>query len=111
VTRLGVFVAEGVAGKGGTCPVCDMPIGVRNRIFKYATTGATTSEGNGPGQWVCLWCHQRRQRDLEQAAEDDLFRCSGCGASSFAVVQVRGDVRRWCPECWGKIRAEQGRLP
>ena len=88
-------VAISRAIKGGVCPECGMPIGVGNKIYKYAGPGGTTQFGNGPGYWVCAWCHQKRGR-LEGGG---YFVCSRCGQHVDAVVEAGGAL--WCPTCWG----------
>ena len=107
-------VAVSRAKTGGPCPDCGMPIGKGNSIYKYPVQGGgTTVEGNGPGIWVCRWCHTRRQ--LNRGAGDDLgteenrFECDGCGRYANPVVESGG--RRFCWSCWSAIRVEQGHLP
>lgn len=89
-----------------------MPIGMFNRIHKYATSGETTSEGNGPGVWVCTWCHSRAQKHPvvpSGAREIELWECSVCLKMVNPVVQAAG--RDFCIPCYQARAVELGRLP
>jgi hypothetical protein len=97
-------VARSQATTGGLCPDCQMPIGVGNTIWKYPTAGATTGPGNGPGIWVCSWCHTRRT-----VLRDQRFTCVACGGLVDAVVEVGG--RPYCPDCYAAMSVKAGRLP
>ena len=88
-----------------------------NRIYKYVVEGAsgTTAGGNGPGIWVCSFCHERRQRHpvasgFECAyAEVELFECSSCLQMVNPLVDVGG--RGFCIPCYQRRAVESGRLP
>ncbi len=96
-------VAETRAQKGGPCDDCGMPIGVGNRIYKYPAKGRTTRPGNGPGRWVCSWCHEKRQAALRQR-----FTCVSCGVEENVVVEFAGKIV--CPDCYASICVEAGKL-
>jgi len=106
---LGEHIATSNAKQGGDCPECDMPIGMHQRIYKYAEDGDTTAAGNGPGVWVCHWCHQRVQARLDEIPEVDLWECATCLKMSNPVVMVEN--RLLCIACYQRIAVESGRLP
>jgi len=100
-----LLVAASHAKLGGPCPQCGMDIGKFQPIFKYATDGETTRPGNGPGLWLCKWCHDRIQADPELIAalpEVELWECAGCLRMSNPVVIEDGHVR--CIGCHEKER-------
>ena len=107
------FVAASHAKKGGTCDECGIAIGVFNRIYKYSVVGqsGTTRAGNGPGVWVCQWCHDRHRQEerLDEVLEVDLWECAACLRMSNPVVMVENRVL--CIACYQRIAVESGRLP
>lgn len=86
-------VATTTSKAGGPCDDCGAPIGVNNTIYKYATLGDTTAAGNGPGLWVCQWCHERAQRDPGVSQ----WSCERCGKYVNPVVQLHR--RFYCLDC------------
>ena len=92
-----------------------MAIGVFNRIHKYTVidqAGSTTDFGNGPGVWVCTWCHQRAQKPpsmIDDAPIVDLWECRACSKQTNPVVMAGGG--QWCVQCWEAMQVESGRLP
>lgn len=105
---LSEHIATSNAKEGGECWDCDMAIGMHQRIYKYAVDGGTTAAGNGPGVWVCAWCHQRIQNRLDEIPEVDLWECAVCLKMSNPVVMVEN--RMLCFKCYGSLSAESGRL-
>jgi len=98
-------VASSRAITGGLCPECGMAIGVGNKIYKYPGRGGSTTFGNGPGQWICGWCHQKR---VTPGAEVRLWECSGCSQMSNPVVMVENRVL--CFACYQARSVEAGRV-
>ena len=111
---LGEYVASTHAKAGGECDECGMAIGVFNRIYKYTVVGGTVKGvggGNGPGVWVCQWCHDRAKRGIQadaQVSEVDLWECSKCLRMSNPVVIVGEDLL--CFPCYGLASVDSGRL-
>lgn len=110
---LGEYVTSSHAKKGGDCPECGIAIGMFNRIHKYTVVGAssgTTPEGNGPGVWVCSWCHARQQKHPVASGprEIDPFLCAACLSPSNPVVEWSG--KHYCHLCYARICTEQGKL-
>jgi hypothetical protein len=50
------IVARSEARFNGRCYLCNTLILKGNVVFKMATEGETTPQGNGPGHWVCGPC-------------------------------------------------------
>ena len=101
------FVTSSHAKTGGPCPECGLAIGMFNRIHKYTVVGSaegTTAAGNGPGVWVCGFCHERASRSVV-----DLFECWSCLRMVNPGVQVDG--RLLCVECYQRRAVQSGRLP
>ena len=96
---LNEYVADARAKIGGQCPECGMNIGVGNAIYKYSRVGDTTQAGNGPGVWVCGWCHNKAQLPPTQEERLDIepFVCSMCHQEVNPVVVRCGLVR--CFDC------------
>ena len=93
-------VATATSKAGGNCDECGIAIGAGHKIYKYATEGSTTGFGNGPGIWVCNWCHRRRG--------DRRFECVHCMAMTDIVVEVAGAP--WCVDCYVSLSSKSGRL-
>lgn len=51
-----VIVAVSTSKRGGPCKKCRNYISRHGFIAKVATEGKTTSQGQGPGIWVCEPC-------------------------------------------------------
>jgi len=100
------YVASSHAKKGGTCDECGIAIGVFNRIYKYSVVGqsGTTRAGNGPGVWVCGFCHDRQKQSerLDEVLEVDLWECAGCLKMSNPVVMVENRVL--CFPCYESFK-------
>lgn len=102
-------VATSNAKEGGDCPDCGMAIGMFQRIYKYADEGSTTAQGNGPGVWLCHWCHLRIQNRLEELPDMELWECSACLKMVNPVVILDG--KRYCFPCHEAFEVEAGHLP